>query len=79
MDPQCTLGYKSASQITRKITEAWAGANLFCAACESPSLNATVVNAEAEILSVMHAMRFISLKPLNYGTSDASLMPVMMQ
>jgi len=47
MDTGCALGYKSASQITRKITEAWAGANLFCVACNSPSLASSAVNAEA--------------------------------
>lgn len=47
MDPRCASGYKSASQIARKVTEAWAGANLFCAACESPSLAPEAVNAEA--------------------------------
>lgn len=47
MDPRYASGYKSASQITRKITEAWADANLFCVACESPSLASAAVNAEA--------------------------------
>ena len=47
MNPHCASGYKSASQITRKITEAWADANMFCVACESPSLASAGVNAEA--------------------------------
>jgi type II restriction enzyme len=47
MDQRCALGYKSASQITRKITEAWAGTNLFCVAYESPSLIPEAANAEA--------------------------------
>jgi len=47
MDSQFALGYKSASQITRKITESWAGANLFCVACESPSLASEAANTEA--------------------------------
>lgn len=47
MNPRYASGYKSASQITRKITEAWAGVNLFCVACESPSLDSSAVNTEA--------------------------------
>jgi type II restriction enzyme len=47
MDPRYATGYKSGSQITRKITEGWADANLFCVACESPSLVPAAVNAEA--------------------------------
>lgn len=46
MDPRCASGYKSPSQITRKITEAWVDANLFCVACESPSLVSAAVNTE---------------------------------
>jgi type II restriction enzyme len=47
MDTRRASGYKSASQITRKITEAWADENLFCIACEAPSLSSAAVNAEA--------------------------------
>ena len=47
MDPQNALGYKSASQIARKITEAWGATNLFCVACDSPSVAPEAVNAEA--------------------------------
>jgi len=47
MDPRYATGYKSGSQITRKITEAWADENLFCVAYESPSLVSAAVNAEA--------------------------------
>lgn len=47
MDPRYATGYKSGSQITRKITEAWTDANLFCVVCESPSLASAAINAEA--------------------------------
>ncbi len=33
MDPAAGSGYKSASQIARRVTEDWATRNLYCAAC----------------------------------------------
>jgi type II restriction enzyme len=33
---QIAIGYKSASQIARVTTEAWAASNLYCPNCESP-------------------------------------------
>lgn len=40
-------GYKSGSQIARRITEAWATQNLFCAECQSGSLASTPSNTKA--------------------------------
>ena len=47
MDPRCGLGYQSASQIARRVTETWVEANLFCAACESSFLVSEKNNTEA--------------------------------
>jgi len=40
-------GYKSGSQIARRITEAWATQNLFCAECPSGTLAPTPPNTKA--------------------------------
>ncbi len=47
MDPNCAAGFKSRCQTARKVTEAWAGDNLYCAACESDHLEALPSNTEA--------------------------------
>lgn len=46
-DVSLAAGYKSASQITRRITEAWGAENLYCAACPSPRVSATKANTGA--------------------------------
>lgn len=55
MDLRCDVGlaanYKSPAQIARVVTEAWATANLFCAACSSDSLTRTLANTRACDLS----------------------------
>lgn len=40
-------GYKSPSQVARVVTEGWAAANLYCAACPADSLKATRANSNA--------------------------------
>jgi type II restriction enzyme len=40
-------GYKSGSQVARRISEKWANDNLFCAACESDSVYGTRPNTKA--------------------------------
>lgn len=47
LDHQQGFGYKSPSQIARKVTEAWADNNLFCAACSSEVLCAQAANTRA--------------------------------
>jgi type II restriction enzyme len=47
MDPTCAAGFKSRCQIARKVTETWAGANLYCIACESDHVTSLPCNAEA--------------------------------
>lgn len=44
LDTRLAGGYKSPSQIARVTTEAWAGENLFCPNCPSPTLNPTTAN-----------------------------------
>ena len=39
-------GYKSASQLARRITEPWGADNLYCCACTSDQLNAEKNNAQ---------------------------------
>lgn len=38
LDPSVCEGYKSRSQIARVVTEEWGRRNLYCAACDSPTL-----------------------------------------
>jgi type II restriction enzyme len=40
-------GYRSRSQVTRRITEQWAAENLYCASCTSSSLAAAPANTRA--------------------------------
>lgn len=40
-------GFKSKSQITRRVTEEWGIRNLYCIACESDALSATKNNTKA--------------------------------
>jgi len=58
------LGYKSPTQITRKITEAWGSENLYCVACESPSLNPAPVNTEAVDFNCAYCHANYQLKAL---------------
>ncbi len=46
-DPKLAVGYKSPTQITRRITEGWGARNLFCAACPSARVNPTKSNTGA--------------------------------
>ena len=45
MDPSAAKGYKSASQIARRVTEEWATHNLYCAACSFNELSPAKANA----------------------------------
>ena len=45
MDPTAAQGYKSASQIARRVTEDWATRNLYCAACAFDELIPAKPNA----------------------------------
>ncbi len=47
LDPSVAAGYRSPSQIARKITEAWAKENLYCVVCDSQRVAQTENNAEA--------------------------------
>lgn len=47
MDASCATGLKSQCQIVRRVTEGWAGANLFCASCESDRIRALPHNSQA--------------------------------
>ena len=47
MDPNVALGLKSRSQIVRRISETWAGANLYCMACKCENVQQTPCNTEA--------------------------------
>lgn len=40
-------GYRSASQIARRVTEAWGSENLYCTACESSRVSPTPNNFQA--------------------------------
>jgi type II restriction enzyme len=46
MDTAAGSGFKSGSQIARRITECWGETNLYCAACESATLHRTHANAQ---------------------------------
>ena len=47
MDVLVGDGYTSQSQKVRMVTESWAGANLFCAACDCNSVTASANNTQA--------------------------------
>ncbi len=47
MHPETAAGYKSPSQIARRITESWATENLYCASCDSDRVAPTPCNREA--------------------------------
>ena len=47
LDKRRALGYKSPSQIARRVTEGWAEDNLYCAACSSRALEAQAANTRA--------------------------------
>lgn len=55
-------GYTSNSQKSRRITEAWAGRNLYCAACTSPRLAAHVNNRAVEDFHCPACARQVQLK-----------------
>ena len=44
LDPQLAMGYRSASQVARRVTERWAEENLYCVACSSSRLTAAAAN-----------------------------------
>lgn len=47
MDPTPALGLTSRSQIARRLSETWAGANLYCLACNFDQIEPTPRNTEA--------------------------------
>ena len=47
MDASCAGGLKSQCQVARRVTEGWAHANLFCAACDSNSVRSLPRNSQA--------------------------------
>ncbi len=47
MEPRVALGFTSASQIVRRVTEHWGALNLYCAACPSDGVEATPANTKA--------------------------------
>ena len=47
LDGALAKGYKSPSQIARRVTEAWAEENLYCVACSSSRVAQADTNAEA--------------------------------
>lgn len=62
MDPSVASGYKSASQIARRVTEDWAARNLYCAACAADTLiparnNAAVLDYHCESCSAAYQLK----------------------
>src|SRR3954468_2632546 len=47
MEALCAGGLKSQCQVARRVTETWAAANLFCAACVSDRIQALPHNSQA--------------------------------
>ncbi|MEW5701443.1 MAG: DpnI domain-containing protein [Candidatus Zixiibacteriota bacterium] len=47
MNPHVATGYKSGSQIARRMTEDWCLRNVYCAACDTDRLDATLPNTRA--------------------------------
>jgi type II restriction enzyme len=47
MNPEMAIGYKSLSQVARKITESWGAEHLYCSSCQSPRIVQTPTNSHA--------------------------------
>lgn len=47
MDRNLAVGYKSASQIARRVTESWVADNLYCCSCDHSNLKPTPPNFQA--------------------------------
>lgn len=47
MDSSCAAGLKSGCQIARRVTEGWAGGNLYCPSCESRRIRPMPHNSQA--------------------------------
>lgn len=43
----CAIGLKSQCQIARRVTEGWAGENLYCSSCSSSQLQTMPINSQA--------------------------------
>jgi type II restriction enzyme len=64
MHPKCAAGFKSPSQVARKVTEAWAAANLYCMACESDAVTRLSCNVEAVDFSCERCSAAYQLKAM---------------
>jgi type II restriction enzyme len=64
MDPMCAVGFKSRCQTARKVTETWAGVNLYCVACESDHVTPLPSNAEAVDFSCVECGAAYQLKAM---------------
>lgn len=62
LDVALAEGYKSNSQRSRRITEGWAGQNLYCAACPSPRLSPHRNNRAVEDFHCARCGRQVQLK-----------------
>jgi type II restriction enzyme len=59
MSTDCTVGYKSGSQIARVVTELWVAQNLYCPACDAVNLAQAPANARAvDFLCTICTMRY---------------------
>src|SRR5688572_30436415 len=47
MESEVALGFKSASQMARCVTECWGAENLYCAACDADSISRAPANTKA--------------------------------
>ncbi len=62
LDPSVAAGLKSRSQIARRVTEAWASANLFCLACSSERLHTEGANTQVRDFSCPQCAATYQLK-----------------
>ncbi len=62
LDPSVAAGLKSRSQIARRVTEAWASANLFCLSCSSERLQTEDANTRVRDFSCPQCAATYQLK-----------------
>lgn len=66
LDPSLAKGYKSPSQIARRVTEPWAEANLFCVACPSNRVVSYAANTKVMDLRCERCEASYQLKSLSH-------------
>lgn len=65
-DKKLAAGYRNPAQVARVVTEGWAAANLFCAACSSDTLRRARANANVCDFACPHCSERYELKSMRH-------------